>query len=197
MHGDTNSSARILDAALKLFAQKGYEGTTTREICEFAGITKPTLYYFFGSNEGVYRALVHTAFEDYRAVIEAGLAAPGCLLEKLKNVAERTFAEACARPQLVRFLFSVVYSINSPFTEQVQTSHATSVEQMLEAVSAAAIAGEIAPGDVSVRMLVLWGALGEAVSNYLIRNKPQLTPKLAHEIIDMVFDGWRPSSVKG
>jgi TetR/AcrR family transcriptional regulator len=49
------STERILDHALKLFSTKGYDATSVREICEGAGITKLTLYHFFGSKEGVYR----------------------------------------------------------------------------------------------------------------------------------------------
>ncbi len=196
MHSETNSSARILDAALRLFSEKGYESSSTREICELAGITKPTLYYFFESKEGVYRALVQTAFEDYRAIIEAGLRSPGSLRERLKRFAELMFEGVCARPQVSRFLFSIVYSVNSPFAQQVQTSHESMVARLFEVVSAATEAGEIAAGDVSVRMTVLSGSLVEAVSNYLICGNPLLTRELAHSIIDTIFDGWQPSRQK-
>ncbi len=47
------SAERILSTALDLFAVKGYDATAVREICEAAGITKPTLYHFFGSKDGV------------------------------------------------------------------------------------------------------------------------------------------------
>ena len=43
------SHDRILKKALELFSEKGYDATSVREICEAAGITKPTLYYFYGS----------------------------------------------------------------------------------------------------------------------------------------------------
>ena len=49
---------------------KGYDATAVREICEAAGITKPTLYHFFGSKDGVLQALVHTGFQQYRATGE-------------------------------------------------------------------------------------------------------------------------------
>lgn len=42
-----------MDAALELFSEKGYEAASVREICERAGISRPTLYYFFKSKEGV------------------------------------------------------------------------------------------------------------------------------------------------
>ena len=58
---------RILQKALELFSDKGYDATSVREICEAAGITKPTLYHFYGSKEGVYRAIVEGALERFRA----------------------------------------------------------------------------------------------------------------------------------
>lgn len=49
---------RILDAALALFADKGYEATSMREIAEQLGMTKPALYYHFDSKEDIVRALL-------------------------------------------------------------------------------------------------------------------------------------------
>ncbi len=184
-----NSSARILDAALRLFSEHGYEGTSTREICELAGITKPTLYYFFESKEGVYRALVEKAFQEYTSIVESALSA-GTLREKLRRLAEQMFDRTSANPQLGRFLFSIVYSINSPFVQQVQSSHQNLITRVQQAVSTAVKAGEISPGDFEVRATVLNGALVEALSNHLITGTPKLTRKFAHSIIDTVLDGW-------
>lgn len=49
---------RILDVALALFAEKGYEATSMREIAEQLGFTKPALYYHFDSKEDIVRALL-------------------------------------------------------------------------------------------------------------------------------------------
>ena len=64
---EVRSNDRILLRALELFSSKGYEATSVREICEAAGITKPTLYHFYGSKEGVYRALVDGSLEAFHA----------------------------------------------------------------------------------------------------------------------------------
>jgi AcrR family transcriptional regulator len=37
-----------MKAATKLLAERGPEGTSTRAICEAAGVTQPTLYHHFG-----------------------------------------------------------------------------------------------------------------------------------------------------
>jgi AcrR family transcriptional regulator len=48
----------LLDKALLLFAKLGYEGCSVREIVELAGVTKPTLYHYFQSKEGVLEAVL-------------------------------------------------------------------------------------------------------------------------------------------
>jgi AcrR family transcriptional regulator len=49
---------RILDAALTLFAEKGYDATSMREISEQLGITKAALYYHFDSKADIVRAML-------------------------------------------------------------------------------------------------------------------------------------------
>ena len=59
----------ILNRALELFSSKGYEGVSVSELTEAAGITKPTLYYYFGSKIGVFEAVLKTHYELLNAVI--------------------------------------------------------------------------------------------------------------------------------
>ena len=48
----------ILDAALSVFAEKGYAGTRMDEIARRAGVTKGTIYLYFESKEAVFKTLV-------------------------------------------------------------------------------------------------------------------------------------------
>jgi AcrR family transcriptional regulator len=48
---------RILDLALDLFTEHGYDGTSLREIADGLGITKAALYYYFESKEDIFLAL--------------------------------------------------------------------------------------------------------------------------------------------
>jgi TetR/AcrR family transcriptional regulator len=57
--GEAEDTAwRILASALELFARRGYESTGVQEIAGAAGITKPALYYHFGSKQGLLDAIV-------------------------------------------------------------------------------------------------------------------------------------------
>jgi TetR/AcrR family transcriptional regulator len=55
--GKNETRDRIIGTALDLFSRRGYEGTGIQEIVDGAGVTKPSLYYHFGSKQGLLEAL--------------------------------------------------------------------------------------------------------------------------------------------
>jgi AcrR family transcriptional regulator len=55
--GATSTRERILDVALDLFTEKGFDGTSLREIAERLGVTKAALYYHFASKDEILLAL--------------------------------------------------------------------------------------------------------------------------------------------
>ncbi|HEX9082847.1 MAG TPA: TetR/AcrR family transcriptional regulator [Holophagaceae bacterium] len=63
--------ARLLLAALSHFAAKGYDGVQVKEVAEDAGVSKPTLYYHFGSKEGLFRQLCLVSLSSTSARVEA------------------------------------------------------------------------------------------------------------------------------
>jgi AcrR family transcriptional regulator len=57
---------RILDAALQAFGEAPFKAVTTRRIAKAASVSLPTLQYYFGDKEGLYRACAETVVERYR-----------------------------------------------------------------------------------------------------------------------------------
>jgi TetR/AcrR family transcriptional regulator, regulator of cefoperazone and chloramphenicol sensitivity len=57
---------RILDVALKAFGEASFKAVTTRRISEASGVSLPTLQYYFGDKEGLYRACAEAIVERYR-----------------------------------------------------------------------------------------------------------------------------------
>jgi TetR/AcrR family transcriptional regulator len=53
-----DNQERLLDIALMLFSQRGYDAVSVREVVEEAGVTKPTLYHYFDSKRGLLDALL-------------------------------------------------------------------------------------------------------------------------------------------
>jgi AcrR family transcriptional regulator len=185
------SNDRILQKALELFSEKGYDATSVREICEAAGITKPTLYHFYGSKEGVYRAIVDGALERFRTDMVLALSGEGSLRDRLVRMA-RAYVDATLRePDLARFIMALVHNSpgSAPATDFVRFYDAILTE-LARTMDGAVARGEISPGPTDVRLLVIMGALGEAIHGHLLAGRPELTPCLAETLVDTVLGGW-------
>jgi AcrR family transcriptional regulator len=74
--------AQLLDSAAKVFAVRGYSGTTTAELARAAGVSEPIIYRHFKSKKDLFIALVRSAGEDTITAWEQGL-------QGLTNPAER------------------------------------------------------------------------------------------------------------
>lgn len=186
-----SSRQRILRKALKLFAKRGYAATSVREVCEASGITKPTLYHFFKSKEGVWRALVDGALEEFRRDIVAAVGSPPQARDRLKRVAQVHFAKAREERELARFILGLVHG---PSGAAPATDFPRYYEGLVGLVARVVDEGvarrELVPGPTPVRMLVLMGAIGEALHGYLIAGRPELTPNLADTLVDVILEGW-------
>lgn len=73
--------ARIITAALCLFAERGFDGVSTREIAAEAGVNPPALQYYFNSKDGLYRACAEHVAESARELVEPMLRRAEQLLE--------------------------------------------------------------------------------------------------------------------
>lgn len=72
--GDMPETAtRILVAAFDLFAERGFEAVSVREICAAAGVSKPVVYYHFESRDGVVLAVVDALERGWHAHCDAAL----------------------------------------------------------------------------------------------------------------------------
>jgi AcrR family transcriptional regulator len=79
---ENNSRERLLETATELFAEKGYAGASVREIVEKAGVSKPVLYYYFKSKEGLFYAILEWATEVQQQILIEIFEARGTVLER-------------------------------------------------------------------------------------------------------------------
>jgi AcrR family transcriptional regulator len=78
------STQRVLEHALRLFAEHGYDATTMKMIAASASISPGLIYNYFASKEDLLRAIFVRSMDDVRASFaEAEAAAPGERLERL------------------------------------------------------------------------------------------------------------------
>lgn len=66
---------RIIDAAMELFADSGYEGCTVHGIAEAVGIKAASLYSHFGGKEAIFDATLDVAIERWQAIVDSAFSA--------------------------------------------------------------------------------------------------------------------------
>ncbi len=72
----TDTRSRILDAALDVFSEHGFEGSTLQQVADRLGFTKAALYYHFRSKDDILGALVAPASAGIQAMLEAHTGTP-------------------------------------------------------------------------------------------------------------------------
>ena len=184
------SRERLLAAAAGLFADRGYAATSVREICEAAGVTKPTLYYYFGSKGGLARALLGDAAENLLAGLEGVASAPGAPREKLKAMARLIFERSSEAPQTCRFFYA---SFLGP-REAVAAYDFDAVIPRIITLTARVFreglqAGGGPASDCELAAMILLGALQGFAMRFVRRQDIQLTGDLADQIVDQVLSG--------
>jgi AcrR family transcriptional regulator len=68
----SRSRGAILDAAERLFAERGYDATSLNDVGQAAGVSRGTPGYFFGSKAELYRAVLDRCFAEATEAIRAG-----------------------------------------------------------------------------------------------------------------------------
>jgi AcrR family transcriptional regulator len=105
----TGAADHLCRTALKLFARKGYASTSVNEIVEAAGVTKPMLYYYFGSKERLARRIVVEPAERMAETLES-LASSGLSYREQQIAWLRAHFEFCREnPDRARFVFALYF----------------------------------------------------------------------------------------
>ena len=111
-----NSEERIKAAARKVFHQKGYAGTRTRDIAEEAGINHAMVNYYFRSKEKLFQIVMIETMTYFFQGISAILNEETTSLEqKIEQVVAKYIDLLLEEPELPTFVFNEVRSNPEPF----------------------------------------------------------------------------------
>jgi len=84
---DQSAQDRILDAAERLFSERGYENVSVRDVAEDAGVTHPLIYYHWGSKRELLAAAVAGTQARMRATFASGrIAGDGDPAEQVRDL---------------------------------------------------------------------------------------------------------------
>jgi len=109
---EISTEERIRQAATKVFVQKGYAATKTRDIAEEAGINIASLHYYYRSKDKLFELVIGEALQNFSQVMDSIFNNDLPLHEKIKVFVERYIDFLKVNPQVA--LFIVAESQNNP-----------------------------------------------------------------------------------
>lgn len=89
----------LLDAAERLFAERGFYGTSLADICGEVGIAKSSLLHHFSSKNDVYAAVLERIADELNGIAEVSLAAAGDARDKALYLFDALLAWTRRRPE--------------------------------------------------------------------------------------------------
>ncbi|HOV15016.1 MAG TPA: TetR/AcrR family transcriptional regulator, partial [Spirochaetota bacterium] len=102
---------KILEVALELFSDKGYDGTGIQEIVDKSGITKPTLYYYFGNKEGILLAIFDKFLKPFIERLTILCEYKNDITLSLTNITRCFFDNAISNKTFAKLNLSMTYEI--------------------------------------------------------------------------------------
>jgi AcrR family transcriptional regulator len=140
----SESARRLIQAAVELFAERGYEATTTGAIAERAGYSRSLVNVRYGSKEALLDALLRSQLED-RLLGEAADAENGLTLALVPIARVQSLLDE--DEQLLRALLTILFEAIGPVP--ALREHVISWLNRLQEVTAAAL--RVGQADGSVR----------------------------------------------
>jgi AcrR family transcriptional regulator len=187
----------IARAAACLFAARGYDATPVRAIVEAAGVTKPTLYYHFGSKEGLAQALVTRPLTRLVETLRREIREQPDAIRALEAMLECHFAFCVEDPDRSRFVYALFFGpLGSGLASELCRFGQQLDETWLMVSRRLAESGIINPSRVRDFVASLRGLIIVHTVDYLYRGQ-ELGPGLAPRLIDDLLSGFGHHGHKG
>jgi AcrR family transcriptional regulator len=188
---ESSGAARhIARVAARLFAQRGYEATSVREIVEAAGVAKPTLYYYFGSKERLAQSLLTVPLANLVATLRQAVNTLEDPIHCLERVMEAQYAFCREDPDRARFIYALLFGpLEAEVAGELVPLKADLIGWNEAAVRRLAELGVIARDRVGECMTACRGLIVIATLDFLYEEKP-LRRDLARQQVQDLLRGF-------
>lgn len=175
----SDTRTRILDAALELFSEHGFDGTTLQQIADRLGFTKAALYYHFRSKDDLLQALIAPAAVGLDALLDTYEGEPDTPGQRRRFVTDYVDFLLEQR-RLISYMASDIAIVAHPMI-------ATGARER-QARIRALLAGEGLEFSQEVRVAVVFKAMAGVVAQYPDAD----VAELRRALIDLARDLLRP-----
>lgn len=176
----------ILQAAIHVYAEKGYAASEIGEIAERAGLARGLVYHYFKNKQTLFRELFEHVMEKTQQFTKAHFEQEGSAFELFDTYARIVCRQVLEEPAVSRFFSRISLDVHYLYTAE-QFSPFKWVKSFLQPMTQAVEKGmeqkTIRAGDASLMAMQFWGAVSQGM-NYLDQTQQDLAGQgaTAHEI---------------
>jgi AcrR family transcriptional regulator len=182
---------RILAAAIDAFATGGFQGVSTRQIAEAAGVTDPLLFYHFKTKADLYLAAVRDQLEKLGEGLDRALREVDDPMDQLRKYVEVYLAYFLDLEPGLTVTLRELYGLPGPIETAIRSTYAATAGDRLEAILAHAVQQRvIRPVDVPACATAIVGIL-----HIFIRNSARNARYRRDEMIAQVLEHYVPGIV--
>jgi AcrR family transcriptional regulator len=181
---------KLLQAALTLFTRRGYSATTVRELVEAAGVTKPVLYYYFKSKEGLFLELMRTHFGRLEAAVDAYLQGEKSIRQRLTDMLLSAFDFVRQDLDFIRLMHAVYYGPpgQAPFFD-FEAFHQRYHDLIARMMEDGIEKGEFQDGNAGDMAWMILGAVEIAIEDQLSQQATRIDRATLERLLKLVFNG--------
>jgi AcrR family transcriptional regulator len=152
MYEYTGTADTLVQAARKLFAANGFDGTSVRAITTEAGTNLGAITYHFGSKQALYEAVIASAIGPSRERLRAAAAESGEPLDRIEAFVRAFFAFLHESPDLPQLMMQQLAS-SRPIQEAALQTIRGNIETLAVLIHEGQVGGSIRPGDARLMAL--------------------------------------------
>jgi len=184
---------RILRAAIRIFATRGFSGAQVADVAQAAGVAAGTVYLYFRGKDDLLIAIFERTMTEAIAEGRAALAGIADPLERLRRIA-RLHLERLGRDRHLAVVFQVELRQTTKFMERFSTTKLREYLGIIrDTIAEGQVAGVVRPGlNATIAAKVLFGALDEMATNWMLSRRRYALGAVADEVIDLFIHGVKP-----
>ncbi len=160
---------RLLQAALDVFAERGYHGTTVDDIVAASESSKGAFYHYFPSKQGIFLKLLDQLVEMVEAGVEHAIDREEGALAKVEAALRVVLEVAAARRDLARILLIEAAALGPEFEQSRLGIHRRFAALIQRRLDRAIADGVIPQQDTQAAAMAWIGAINEVVTQELAR----------------------------
>jgi AcrR family transcriptional regulator len=179
----------LIEAARRLWGERGYAEVSTPEIAEAAGVTRGAMYHQYADKAALFRAVIEAMDQEVIERLQASVAAaqPKTPIDTMRAMAD-AWLDIAAEPEVRQLMLLDAPSVIG-WAEYREMSQRNSVEAAEELLKAAIQAGQLRPQPLRPLALVLFGALDEAAMYLADAENPVQARDESRAVIRDLIDG--------